>query len=160
MSSAAAVPPELAHLAGDDKGPGIIATICAVTVLETLFCAARIYTRGWIVGQLQLDDYLLILSVVSPPKPTGTLQHLPLADKSRSWVGAPSPFRFLPSGPATASTSPSSQPSKSPAPSCGLWSASVPASCRLAYRNSPSSLCSRGSSAQAENTRSSFGLWL
>ncbi|KAK4232949.1 hypothetical protein C8A03DRAFT_39380 [Achaetomium macrosporum] len=52
------------RLAADDKGPGIIATICVVTVLETLFCAARIYTRGCILGRLHLDDYLIILSVM------------------------------------------------------------------------------------------------
>ncbi|KAK4233520.1 hypothetical protein C8A03DRAFT_19421 [Achaetomium macrosporum] len=61
MSSAAPLP---AHLAAEDKGPGIIATICVVTVLETLFCAARIYTRGRILGRLQLDDYLVVLSVI------------------------------------------------------------------------------------------------
>jgi hypothetical protein len=48
----------------EDKGPAIIATICAVTVLETLFCAARVYTRGHILGRLHLDDYLIMLSVV------------------------------------------------------------------------------------------------
>jgi hypothetical protein len=63
MTSAAEPLP--AYLAAEDKGPGIIATICVVTVLETLFCAARIYTRGRILGRLQLDDYLVMLSVVS-----------------------------------------------------------------------------------------------
>ncbi|KAL2262439.1 hypothetical protein VTK26DRAFT_1342 [Humicola hyalothermophila] len=62
--SASAVPTLPPEVAAEDKGPGIIATVVAVTVLETLFCAARIYTRGRIIGRLQLDDYLLILSVI------------------------------------------------------------------------------------------------
>ena len=54
-----------ASLVVHDKGPGIIAPICAVTALETLFCAARIYTRGHVLGRLRPDDYLILLAVVS-----------------------------------------------------------------------------------------------
>lgn len=55
------LPPDIA---AQDKGPGILATVVVVTVLSTLFCAARIYTRGRILGRLQLDDYLIVLAVV------------------------------------------------------------------------------------------------
>ncbi|SPO07027.1 related to integral membrane protein PTH11 [Cephalotrichum gorgonifer] len=47
-----------------DKGPVIIATIVTVTVLETLFTAARLYVRGGIMKKLQLDDYIIILAVL------------------------------------------------------------------------------------------------
>ncbi|KAL1850973.1 hypothetical protein VTK73DRAFT_9567 [Phialemonium thermophilum] len=52
------------EFAAQDKGPAIIASICTVTVLETLFCLARLYTRGRILGKLHLDDYLIVLSVI------------------------------------------------------------------------------------------------
>lgn len=51
--------------AAEDKGPAIIGVIVAVTILETLFSGARLYVRGRIMGKLHLDDYLIILAVVS-----------------------------------------------------------------------------------------------
>lgn len=47
-----------------DKGPAIIATIVTVTVLSTVFAAARLYVRGGIMKKLQLDDYIIIVAVV------------------------------------------------------------------------------------------------
>ncbi len=58
-------------LVADNKGPGIIAAICAAAVLATLFCAARIYANGLVLRRMGLDDCLVFLSVVSfQPKPT------------------------------------------------------------------------------------------
>lgn len=50
--------------AAQNKSPAIIATIVTVTVLETLFTAARLYVRGGIMKKLQLDDYIIIVAVV------------------------------------------------------------------------------------------------
>lgn len=47
-----------------DKGPAIITVICVVTVLETLFTAARLYVRAGIMKKLQPDDYIIMFSVV------------------------------------------------------------------------------------------------
>lgn len=55
----------------DNKGPGIIAVTCAVTVLATLFCAARIYASVLVLRRMRLDDCLVLLSIVSSQlKPT------------------------------------------------------------------------------------------
>lgn len=61
--SAFEFPPEYV---AQDKGPAIIATIVTVTVLETLFTAARLYVRGGIMKKLQLDDYIIVVAVVRP----------------------------------------------------------------------------------------------
>lgn len=50
--------------AAEDKGPGIITAIVIVTVLETLFVAARLYVRGVIKKKLQPDDYIIVVAVV------------------------------------------------------------------------------------------------
>lgn len=61
----AAPPPELdPTFAAEDKGPSIIAVTCTVSALSTVFVLARIYTRGWIIGKLQLDDYLIVASAI------------------------------------------------------------------------------------------------
>ncbi|TPX13554.1 uncharacterized protein E0L32_006025 [Thyridium curvatum] len=61
-------PPEAFNFAPEyieaNKGPAIIAVICTVTALETIFCLMRLYTRGIILGRLRLDDYLIIISVL------------------------------------------------------------------------------------------------
>jgi len=67
MASPAAVPQHTAAYIAEDKGPAIIAAICVVTALETLFCAARLYTRARIIGKLYLDDYFILASVVRFP---------------------------------------------------------------------------------------------
>ncbi|MBE3048725.1 hypothetical protein IMZ48_40745 [Candidatus Bathyarchaeota archaeon] len=62
------VPPSEADdpvFAAQDKGPSIVMIIVIVTVLETLFAAARLYVRGRIMRKLQLDDYIITVSVVS-----------------------------------------------------------------------------------------------
>lgn len=52
------------EVAAQNKGPAILATIYTVTVLSTSFTAARVFVRTKILGKLQLDDYLIVLSVV------------------------------------------------------------------------------------------------
>lgn len=49
----------------EDKGPTSLGIILSVTVLSTLFAAARIFVRGKMLGKIYLDDYLIIASVVS-----------------------------------------------------------------------------------------------
>lgn len=49
-----------------DKGPVILGVIITLTVISTLFVAARVFTRQKILGKAQLDDWLVVVSVVSP----------------------------------------------------------------------------------------------
>lgn len=51
--------------AAENKSPGIVASIVTVTSLSTLFTAARLYVRGWIIKKLQLDDYIILAALVS-----------------------------------------------------------------------------------------------
>jgi hypothetical protein len=50
---------------GEDKGPRVTASISAVMALSTLFAAARLYVRIFIVRKFQFDDYMILISVVS-----------------------------------------------------------------------------------------------
>lgn len=56
------IPPEIANA---NKGPSILATIITVSVLSTLFTAARLWVRGKILRQFHADDWLIVVSVVS-----------------------------------------------------------------------------------------------
>ncbi|KAH8900966.1 hypothetical protein GQ53DRAFT_612064, partial [Thozetella sp. PMI_491] len=47
-----------------DKGPALLAVLCVLTPLSTIFCGMRLYTRGWIMGKLYSDDYFIAFSVV------------------------------------------------------------------------------------------------
>src|SRR3569833_2743946 len=60
-----AMPPMDPSWAAENKGPTIIAFLCVLVPLSTFFCAMRLYTRGIIMGKLQLDDYFITASVVS-----------------------------------------------------------------------------------------------
>jgi hypothetical protein len=74
MADQATLPPEIA---AQDKGPGILAAIISVSILSTLFVAGRLFVRIKVVKKLQLDDYLIMPSTVSPsssltaPRPLG-----------------------------------------------------------------------------------------
>ncbi|RYP07953.1 hypothetical protein DL765_008974 [Monosporascus sp. GIB2] len=46
------------------EAPVFLGTICAVTVLSTVFAAARLFVRGKVLGKLLLDDYLVTISVL------------------------------------------------------------------------------------------------
>lgn len=59
------LPHHTAAYKADNKGPMIIAVCLAVTVLSTIFVALRVFTRQKIMGQLHLDDWLVIPSIVS-----------------------------------------------------------------------------------------------
>lgn len=52
-------------LNSQDKGPTILALQWTLTVLATIFVAARIFVRTTLVKRMGLDDYLIILSLVS-----------------------------------------------------------------------------------------------
>ncbi|KAK4033600.1 hypothetical protein C8A01DRAFT_19467 [Parachaetomium inaequale] len=55
------LPPDIA---AQNKGPTILATSITVTVLSTLFVAARLFVRGRIIGTLYLDDYFMIAAMI------------------------------------------------------------------------------------------------
>ncbi|KAI0835341.1 hypothetical protein F5Y06DRAFT_276695 [Hypoxylon sp. FL0890] len=61
MSSSASLSPEIA---AQDKGPSIVVVSCVVTSITTLFVAARLYVRGVIQRKLQLDDALIVISLI------------------------------------------------------------------------------------------------
>ncbi|KAH8891131.1 hypothetical protein GQ53DRAFT_865868 [Thozetella sp. PMI_491] len=50
--------------AAEDKGPAVVAVLCTFTPLAAMFCAMRIYSRGYLMGKMQLDDYFIIFSVI------------------------------------------------------------------------------------------------
>ncbi|KAI1370405.1 hypothetical protein F4677DRAFT_465480 [Hypoxylon crocopeplum] len=52
------------EITANDKGPTIVAVNCTVTSLSTLFVVARIYVRIKIVKKFQLDDWLILVSLV------------------------------------------------------------------------------------------------
>lgn len=56
-----ALPPDIA---AEDKGPAILAACIGVTVLSTIFVAARLFVRGRIIGKMYLDDYFMAASMV------------------------------------------------------------------------------------------------
>ncbi|KAF6791411.1 integral membrane protein [Colletotrichum sojae] len=47
----------------ENKGPASLGIIISVTILSTLFTAARLYVRGRILGKFHLDDFLIVASV-------------------------------------------------------------------------------------------------
>lgn len=60
----AAANPSVPGLVDHDKGPTILATSIAVTVLSTLFVLSRLFTRGYLLGKLYLDDYFMLAAMV------------------------------------------------------------------------------------------------
>ncbi|WQF80753.1 hypothetical protein CDEST_05767 [Colletotrichum destructivum] len=48
----------------ENRGPQALTVVICVSVVSTLFTAARLYTRGRIMGKIRLDDYLIVASVV------------------------------------------------------------------------------------------------
>lgn len=51
-----------------NKGPTILGVIFTMTAISTGFIGARIFTRAKILGKMQLDDWLVVVSVVGCPK--------------------------------------------------------------------------------------------
>ncbi|KAH6843415.1 hypothetical protein B0I37DRAFT_346927 [Chaetomium sp. MPI-CAGE-AT-0009] len=52
------------HIVDHNKGPLILAISFAVTALSTVFVAARLFTRAYIIKKLYLDDYFIFISMV------------------------------------------------------------------------------------------------
>ncbi|WYZ35502.1 hypothetical protein EsH8_X_000149 [Colletotrichum jinshuiense] len=50
--------------AAENKGPAAIGIVISVSVLSTLFAAARLFVRGKILRKVHLDDYLIVASVI------------------------------------------------------------------------------------------------
>ncbi|KAJ0140866.1 hypothetical protein CTA2_1617 [Colletotrichum tanaceti] len=48
----------------ENRGPQALTIVICVSVVSTLFTAARLYTRGRIMGKIRLDDSLIVASVV------------------------------------------------------------------------------------------------
>lgn len=67
MAAAQELPQELAH---EDKGPMVLAVCIALTTVATIFVAARLYVRCRILSMMGLDDWLIILSMVSAHRST------------------------------------------------------------------------------------------
>ncbi|KAJ0117329.1 integral membrane protein [Diaporthe amygdali] len=61
MASQGQLSPEMA---AENKGPGILAACYTVEVIASLFVAARLFVRGRMMGKWQLDDWLIILSML------------------------------------------------------------------------------------------------
>jgi hypothetical protein len=51
--------------ARETKGPTVLAVCCTLTVVATLFVAGRLYVRTKILARVGLDDWLILLSMVS-----------------------------------------------------------------------------------------------
>ncbi|KAK4164969.1 hypothetical protein QBC43DRAFT_260891 [Cladorrhinum sp. PSN259] len=47
-----------------NKGPKILATICAISAISTLFVGARVFVRGHIMRKLQADDWIVIVALI------------------------------------------------------------------------------------------------
>jgi len=61
-----AVPQELPEgFAQQTKGPTVLAVCISLTTVATVFVAARLYVRVKILSRLGLDDWLIIVSMVS-----------------------------------------------------------------------------------------------
>lgn len=51
--------------AQQDKGPTILAICSTLTAVATVFVAARLYVRTTILSRVGLDDWLIVVSIVS-----------------------------------------------------------------------------------------------
>ncbi|TDZ58609.1 hypothetical protein CTRI78_v005203 [Colletotrichum trifolii] len=48
----------------ENIGPAALAAVIGVSAVSTLFTAARLFTRGKILGKIRLDDYLILASLL------------------------------------------------------------------------------------------------
>jgi hypothetical protein len=62
MASLTETPPGYAQ---ESKGPTVLAVCSTLTVVATLFVAGRLYVRTKILARVGLDDWLILLSMVS-----------------------------------------------------------------------------------------------
>ncbi|UDD65544.1 hypothetical protein AFCA_012721 [Aspergillus flavus] len=49
-----------------DKGPRILAVVWTLSTLTTIFVAARVYIRQWLIRNAGIDDYIIVVSLVMP----------------------------------------------------------------------------------------------
>lgn len=61
------LPPDIA---AQNKGPVILGVVCSITALATVFVAARFYVKGWIKKKFSVDDWIILVSLVSFSFPT------------------------------------------------------------------------------------------
>jgi len=61
------------EMAAENKGPGILAACYTVEAIASCFVAARLFVRGRMMGKWQLDDWLIIVSMVSGSPMKSTL---------------------------------------------------------------------------------------
>ncbi|KAK2049471.1 integral membrane protein [Colletotrichum somersetense] len=50
--------------AAENKGPTALGIVISMSILSTLFTAARLFVRGKILGKFHMDDYLMVASVI------------------------------------------------------------------------------------------------
>lgn len=62
MATQQELPP---HIAQQNKGPTIVAICSTLTTIATFFVVGRLYVRSKILSRVGLDDYLIIISIVS-----------------------------------------------------------------------------------------------
>ncbi|TEA17341.1 hypothetical protein C8034_v000441 [Colletotrichum sidae] len=48
----------------ENRGPAALVVVIGVSAVSTLFTAARLFTRGKILGKIRLDDYLILASLL------------------------------------------------------------------------------------------------
>ncbi|EHA46987.1 hypothetical protein MCOR27_000039 [Pyricularia oryzae] len=48
----------------ENKGPMALAAVIVISAVSTTFTAARLFTRGTVMGKLMLDDYLILAAVI------------------------------------------------------------------------------------------------
>lgn len=49
-----------------DKGPRILAVVWTLSALTTIFVAARVYIRQWLIRNAGIDDYIIVVALVCP----------------------------------------------------------------------------------------------
>ena len=69
MDAPPTLPPEIA---AQDKGPTILWAIWVFTIASTIFVAARLFARIKLLKNHGLDDYLIVVSTVSPISSPGS----------------------------------------------------------------------------------------
>ena len=72
MASTAALPPN----ALDDRRGTVIGSVVFCLLWSTMMVAMRLWTRGVVIKQLGIDDYMCVLGLVSEPGPNCTLDHV------------------------------------------------------------------------------------
>jgi hypothetical protein len=65
MSNPDFVEPYPGYFKETNKGPVVVPVVGTMTAIAGLFAAARIYSRIISLGKLAVDDYIVILGVVS-----------------------------------------------------------------------------------------------